>query len=217
MCWSASVSLATYAFGVLAAASSYAVSGRLPNLLYLNFVHMQLLEYFMWSDQSCAGLNQLANRAGLVLVTLQPLCSVLSRTPYLSLPSPSDMPARLLPAASALFSKDSLRVYVGVTVAALLRHAMLAPGHDWCSTPGQDGHLCWEWVATGYDGVHYAVASAYYAMCFAPLAASGQHLTASLFLGTWLYSVYRRSATGGWASLWCFLVNARAVGYLGGV
>lgn len=220
MCWSAAVSLGTYLFSAGAGAVCYALRGRAPNLLFLNFVHMQLLEYLMWRDQGCGGMNQIANRLGLTLVALQPLCSLLSDSPFWRAPALSALPARLLPWRRALFSVDALRLYCLFSAVSLARHLAL-PATDafWCSVPSgapAPGHLVWAWTGGLRPLLHYGGATLYYAMSFAPILASGQWVTGALYAGTWVYSMGWHAATGGWASVWCFMVNARALGYLVG-
>jgi hypothetical protein len=221
MCWSAGVSLGTYLFGAGAGVASYLFYRKLPNLLYLNFVHMQLLEYFMWRDQGCSGTNQTANRIALTLISLQPLCSLLSESSHLAIPRLSQLPCRLLPWSRKVFSADALRVYFIVTAASLTRHVIL-PDTDafWCSGPAvpsvPDSHLKWNWLQTLDPAADWLAALAYYSTCFVPIACSGQWMTGGLYLGSWMYSMYGHAYTGGWPSIWCFLVNARALGYLAG-
>lgn len=221
MCWSAAVSLGTYLFSAGAGIASYVFYGKAPNLLYLNFVHMQLLEYFMWSDQGCAGANQAANRLGLTLIALQPLCSLLSDSPYWATPSLSSLPSRVLPWRRRVFTVDALRVYSLVALASLCRHFFLPDTADfWCSVPAaappddSQGHLVWKWIGIASPLAGHAASALYYSMTFAPIALSGQWATGAMYAGAWGYSVYGHAATGAWPSVWCFLVNARAVGYL---
>ena len=53
MCWNASVSLNTYAFGLFA--SSFAYVNGVTNLsgliFYQSFIIMQLIEYFIWTKK----------------------------------------------------------------------------------------------------------------------------------------------------------------------
>lgn len=182
---------------------SYVLYRKIPNLLYLNFIHMQLLEYFMWRDQGCSGGNQVANRIALALISLEPLCSLLSDSSRLTIPRLSPLPPRLLPWNRMLFTVDAMRFYCAVTAVILFRYVTL-PGTDefWCSVPSvptlPDSHLQWKWCQT--DGL---AAMAYYGTCFVPIASSGQWMTGGLYLGTWMYSVYGHAATGGWPSIWC--------------
>lgn len=222
MCWSAAVSLGTYLFSAGAGVASYVIHRKVPNLLYMNFVHMQLLEYFMWRDQGCAGVNQLANRLGLTLIAMQPLCSLLSDSPFWSKPQLSSLPVQLLPWSRRVFSVDALRLYCAFAAFMMGRHLFL-PNTDafWCSVPTAvtqpSSHLVWTWITNFHPLIDYGGATLYYAMCFAPIFASQQWTTGFLYAGTWFYSMYGHAVTGGWSSVWCFLVNARALGYLAGV
>ena len=51
MCWSASVSINTYAFGLFASLFAYSngVTNLLGFILYQSFIIMQLIEYFIWT------------------------------------------------------------------------------------------------------------------------------------------------------------------------
>lgn len=220
MCWSAAVSLGTYLFSAFSGVASYALYRRAPNLLYINFAHMQLLEYFMWRDQGCGGANQVANRLGLTLIALQPLCSLLSDSPHWTAPALSALPARRLPWSRKPFCMQFLRAYCLFAAFVMTRHLAL-PSTDayWCSVPAamaepSSPHLVWMWVANLHPVLDHGGAMLYYSLCFVPMLASGQWMTGAMYAGTWAYSMYGHAATGGWASIWCFLVNARAVGYL---
>eukprot|EP00873_Tetraselmis_striata_P033926 jgi/Tetstr1/454190/TSEL_041109.t1 len=219
MCWSAGVSLATYLFSAGASAVSVVCHRRAPNLLYLNFIHMQLVEYFMWRDRGCTGANQAAGRVGLTLVMLQPLCSLLSSSPHLTWPAVSRLPARLLPWRRKVYSAGALQAYAAITAAMMAARHLLPPPSSigyWCSVPGATSHLTWRWLTNLHPALDYGGGAVYYAMCFLPMVCSRQWGTASLYGGMWAYSMAHHMATGGWASVWCFLVNARAVGYLFG-
>lgn len=180
---------------------------------------MQLLEYFMWSDQSCSGSNQLANRIGLTLITLQPVCSLLSQRPYLATPKLSYLPLSITHWSQQIFSITVLKLYCVFTIVSLLKHfALPNTNRCWCSIPSSEpgeNHLVWTWI--NYHPIaDYLQAAMYYSMCFLPIFASGQWITGTMYAGTLLYSMINHAATGGWSSVWCFLVNARSMGYLMG-
>jgi hypothetical protein len=76
MCWSASVSLNTYIFGLFACIFSYMNNRiKLPNLFfYQSFMIMQLIEYFVWKKQFS---NKILSQIAYILIFSQPIFGIL--------------------------------------------------------------------------------------------------------------------------------------------
>jgi len=76
MCWNAPVSIITWVTSIIGAGLLIKRGTRTDiwNALFvLTFSSIQLLEFFMWIDQSCSGINQIATKIALVVLWLQPL------------------------------------------------------------------------------------------------------------------------------------------------
>lgn len=76
MCWNAPVSFITWVTSVIG--SILLIRRGSPadiwNALFvLTFSSIQLLEFFMWIDQACKGINQVATKIALIVLWLQPL------------------------------------------------------------------------------------------------------------------------------------------------
>ena len=79
MCISAEVSM--IAFLTCSVSSVYLYKRNRPNDRWIAMMFgylgiMQLLEYLMWMDQECSGLNQTATYLGFLHVVLQPIMSI---------------------------------------------------------------------------------------------------------------------------------------------
>ena len=80
MCITKEVSLSV--FIICSLSCIYLYQRNLPNdrwvaILYGYIGIMQLLEYFMWKDQECSGLNQKATKIALYILVFQPIISFL--------------------------------------------------------------------------------------------------------------------------------------------
>lgn len=210
--------MATYLFSAAAGLKTYICEGRVPNLLYLNFVHMQLCEFFMWSDQACEGMNQAASRAGMTLIVLQPLCALLSPTPYLELPRGDRSTRGLRPWRSYLYTPPVLAAYTAFSLGMFCRYVAVPWTRDsWCSVPprcGDNPHLEWPWLLDYDKPGDYVGLVAYMLMCFVPLfGSSSSWWTGGAFSASLAYSLYHNWSSGTWGSHWCHMVNGRALGY----
>ena len=79
MCISEGVSLATFTLCTACCAYLYVRNKGNDRWIALLFVYlggMQFLEYLMWTDQKCTGLNQWSTNAGFIHNILQPVVSL---------------------------------------------------------------------------------------------------------------------------------------------
>ena len=79
MCISGEVSISAFVFCSITCV--YLYKRNRPNDRWIAIVFgylgiMQLLEYFMWIDQECSGLNQIATDLGFIHNILQPVISL---------------------------------------------------------------------------------------------------------------------------------------------
>ena len=76
MCYSTTTSLLTFA--VMAISTIYLFYRNYPNdrwvaIVFISAGIMQLLEYFMWKDQSCGQMNHIATMLAFILLLIQPI------------------------------------------------------------------------------------------------------------------------------------------------
>jgi uncharacterized membrane protein YfcA len=127
MCWNASVSLNTFAFGVFALLFSYFNDDiKIPVAIsYLSIIIMQLIEYFVWSKTYS---NSLLSQIALIVIFCQPIFQILSieKKPELIL---------YLLVAYIIF----MLIYACTTSFNNINFSMV---------PAKNGHLSWKWVST---------------------------------------------------------------------
>ena len=73
MCYNKEISLAVYLTTSAVSLILYLIGDKYDKhiaLFSIVFIHMQLVEYFMWSDQSCGKINHYATEAGYYLLFL---------------------------------------------------------------------------------------------------------------------------------------------------
>ena len=76
MCYNQTISFLT--FTIMAISTIYLIYRNYPNdrwvaIVFISAGIMQLLEYFMWKDQSCGRMNHLATMLALLLLFIQPI------------------------------------------------------------------------------------------------------------------------------------------------
>ena len=75
MCYNKDISLAVYLTTCMISIILYLTGDKFDKhmaLFSIVFIHMQLIEYFMWSDQKCGKMNHYATELGYYLLLLQP-------------------------------------------------------------------------------------------------------------------------------------------------
>ena len=80
MCITKEVSISTFFICTISCIYLYQRNKRNDRWVALLFGYiglMQFLEYLMWTDQECSGINQKATRVAFYIIILQPLVSVL--------------------------------------------------------------------------------------------------------------------------------------------
>ena len=75
MCYNKDISLAVYLTTCMISLILYLTGDKFDKhmaLFSIVFIHIQLIEYFMWSDQKCGKMNHYATELGYYLLLLQP-------------------------------------------------------------------------------------------------------------------------------------------------
>lgn len=184
MCWSASVSMNTFVFGLFA--SVFALYNGVINvwmfMFFQSFLAIQLLEYFIWSKTFA---NNTLSKVGFGIILLQPIFSMLmlNGTEWQHLLTP------LLIAYGVCF-------IVGLIIGNPV---------DFRSVPGPNGHLSWKWLDCRLIGMLLWFAFFFVAMV---LRRDWILLTFLLVAVIASYTLYHKTLT--WGSMWCWVANGIA-------
>jgi hypothetical protein len=199
MCISAEVSM--IAFLTCSITCIYLYKRNRPNdrwiaLIFGYFGIMQLLEYFMWIDQECSGLNQIVTDYSLIHVVLQPVISLLV--------------AYLLVKKVPNWSYLLLLLYLVIALPKILA----AKKENQCSKPchGSDIGLTWDYTIVDYSYLVWILFAIALAAPFLLMKKNG-YIYASLPIIAFILSHFialRRcnnpininAPTGSW---WCLL------------
>ena len=185
MCWSASVSLNTYAFGLFASVFAYynGVTNFLGLIFYQSFIIMQLIEYFIWSKTFS---NRLLSQIALFVVLCQPILNIIKieKSPYL-------IPYILV----------AYLVFIGIlyTVVIPLRTV------DFSSAQSKNGHLSWNWLKWNIYiiAIWFAFLSVRWIVDIDKMYSTFIFVTIFLIISIILYK-----DTNTWGSMWCWIANA---------
>jgi len=185
MCWSASVSLNTYVFGLFASVFAYynGTTNFLGLIFYQSFIIMQLIEYFIWSKTFS---NKLLSQIALIVVLCQPILNIIKieNSPYL-------IPYILV----AYF------VFIGIlyTVVIPLRTV------DFSSVQSKNGHLSWNWLKWNIYIIiiWFAFLSVRWIIDIDKMYPTFIFVTIFLIISIILYM-----DTHTWGSMWCWIANA---------
>ena len=183
MCWNASVSLNTYLLGVFASCLALfnGVIGVPAFLFMMSFVHMQLVEYFVWSQTFS---NRALSMAAFVLILVQPLVAVfeIERRRDLVVPLACAYCAFVLALLTVVYPWNKV---------------------DFRMVPAANGHLAWHWLKFPSWCL-----LAWMAVLFAPVLLNKKYVRLAIGIGVvaTIYVLYRDTYT--WGSLWCWIANA---------
>lgn len=150
---------------------------------------MQLIEYVAWTNIENPDINYQVSLWANFLLWLQPVASILTLSPTLSVPFLALY--SLLTLLGKLIEPGPLRE----------RYRMYA---------GENKHLVWNWLQKDvYTTVSLVV---YFFFLFVPLLFSGQFTILFLAISTLGISLYSFWKDNTWGSMWCWLVNYIVVG-----
>lgn len=184
MCWSASVSLNTYIFGLFACLFAY--FNNKISLLELfslqSFMLIQLTEYFVWSKQFS---NRVVSQLSLILVISQPVFGFLT----------IDKPIKNV----------LLFLYICFIAVVLL---VLKPWSsiDFRTIPAANGHLAWYWLQFSFP---LMIIWFLFLISNQVLKRNWLLLLCVSIAISISYILYHKTLT--WGSLWCWISNLFAV------
>jgi hypothetical protein len=138
MCYSKSLSLKSFLFGIVSSLYLYNMNDKSDNskiviALFFAFVSlMQLVEYFLWSDLKCTGVNQTTSKIGILLNHFQPVVFLIINILYLE--SNNNINQNILIILNVIYS-----IYV------IYDYKRFLDEKNFCVKPNKKGHLDWTW------------------------------------------------------------------------
>lgn len=139
MCYSKSLSLKSFLFGIVSSLYLYhnksdkSDKSVIVISLFFAFVSlMQLVEYFLWSDLKCTGINQTTSKIGILLNHFQPVVFLIINMLYLE--SNNNLNQNILIILNVIYS-----IYV------MYDYKRFLDEKNFCVKPNKKGHLDWTW------------------------------------------------------------------------
>ena len=135
MCHDKETSLKTYVIGVILSLCLFYNGDKYDKhiaIFSFVFIQMQLVEYFMWSDQDCGKINHYASISSHILLMLQPLAVLIPTFIFNTL----------------LISKIYLYILLILLTLPLIRIINMYKNMQkkLCSKEKETGHLEWEFI-----------------------------------------------------------------------
>jgi hypothetical protein len=206
MCYNQTTSFLT--FTIMAISTIYLIYRNYPNdrwvaIVFISAGLMQLLEYFMWKDQSCGLMNHLATIGALLLLLIQPI-AILFGAYYFG---------------DLVFDRNKLTPIIwiyGIIIGIF--------GINWinyvskkrlCSHPNGI-HLDWDfskWINSPVMKIFWVL---YYLVILLFFMSRPWYLVSIvgiLLIGSLLFSVFYVKNTS-WKSWWCWIINIIPIIYI---
>jgi hypothetical protein len=188
MCWSADVSLKTYILGMgLAILSRFRKDINRPMWIFLvAFIHMQLVEYFLWKNINNPRQLEFWSKIGALLIFIQPLL-------LMNILKDQDLKMKLMAAYMLvvggwyLLSRTKFETRVG-----------------------RNGHLEWDW----FPEPSVAWTTAWAIAWFLPVALNGDYKFMVVALAGYIPSLYFYFKYKTMGSMWCWISVFSAAAYL---
>ncbi len=199
MCINENVSLATFTICSLSCIYLFKRNNNNDRWIAVAFAYlgsMQLLEYLMWKDQECKGLNQIATNIGFIHNILQPVISLLIAYYFTGGKIPS-------------YIYIIFVVYLATSLPEIIRMKK----SDQCSLPCNDGEvgLSWKYTNTNYPTYVWGVFCLALIAPFLSMKGNGK-VYAGIIMGIYilahLISIKRCPANQGTppnGSWWCVM------------
>ena len=181
MCWNASVSLNTFAFGLFATLFSY-YNGEiyiLSAMFYLSVIIMQLIEYFVWSETFS---NRLLSQIAFLVIIFQPIFSIIS----------IEKKPELIPYL--------LTAYIIFMIIRAFTSSL--NDCDFSMVPSKNGHLAWKWL-----NYNLLVILIWYMFLASRLIIDKMYITLILLTIFLIISMILYKDTQTWGSMWCWVCN----------
>lgn len=193
-CYNKEVSLLTYIIGsvssiylILTNNKSYKITGS----FFLLVSQMQLIEYLLWkSYANCDDYNKKVSNIGSILNNIQPIIFYLF--------------VRYFNKNSDLKNKTLLNVLIGIYLLCVITYSRDVYPVE-CTTLDEYNHLYWKWNYKECKRIFYVIfVSILVLLNYYGLEKPYNILFASIFLGTYLLSLYKYGNTKAIGAMWCW-------------
>ena len=201
MCYNQTISLLTFA--VMAISTIYLIYRNYPNdrwvaIVFISAGLMQLLEYFMWKDQSCGITNHIATMLAFILLLIQPIATLIGAYYF----------------GNLVFDRKKLAPIIwiyGIIIGIFaINWINYASKKRLCSRPN-GRHLDWDFkpMMKIFSFMYYLVFLLFFMSRPWYLGA----IVGILLTGSLLFSVFYIQ-NPSWKSWWCFVVNFIPIVYI---
>ncbi len=207
MCYNTTTSLITFA--VMIISTIYLIYRNYLNdkwfsIIFISAGIMQLVEYFMWKDQSCGITNHLATICAFFVLLIQPIATLLGAYYF----------------GELVFDRKKLAPIIWIYVIIIGIIAIIGINYGMkkrLCTRSNKIHLDWD-ISKLFGGkmIIYIFFFLYYAIFFILLLSKPWYLgfiIAIMLFGSLLFSVFFIK-NSSWKSLWCWIVNFIPVIYI---
>lgn len=206
MCYSTTISLLTFAVMILS--TLYLIYRNYPNDRWISIVFisagiMQLLEYFMWKDQSCGITNHIATILAFIVLLIQPIAALIGAYYF----------------GDLVFDKKKLApiiwiygIIIGIFAINWINYGMK---NRLCSRPN-GRHLDWDFSNRIGSPMMKIFWIMYYAVVILFFLSRPWYLgviVGILLIGSLLFSVFYVK-NPSWKSLWCWIINFAPIIYI---
>jgi hypothetical protein len=185
MCFNEKVSIITYIFGIIGCINLYFnLNLKIEAIIFAWIIQMQLIEYFLWNNQSCNQINIDVTKVGIIVNHLEPIVlwiTILALSTH-KLPDYVNILMILFVIVTYLYTKN---IFL-----------------DKC-TLKKNNNLIWEWNRGEYNIIYYL----FFIICINLLFLYGVNdgkklaiLITALFLISYIF--YRDEKSVG--AMWCF-------------
>ena len=186
MCFNKESSLGTFVLSVLIMVTLYQRGYKWIPLFILSYSSIQFLEFLMWSDQECAGINQVASFVAYFVLLSQTLA--VSGGGLLEQPN-----------------NDFLKTMFYLSIAFVIYSVVMYVPKNLCSKPGVNGHLRWKFIEGSPLVEHWII---FVLLLTLPLTQIKQVMARNLLIITMLglvaYTFYNYSRFKTAGTMWCF-------------
>ena len=141
MCFNADISLTTYIIGLINCIILIKKNFYVEAAFYFCVIQMQMIEYFLWENQSCNDINKITTKIGLIINHLEPI---------------------ILWIAIYLFSKKILPEWIHYLMIIYIFTTMIYSYYQYgnnCTnvTEISKPHLEWKWNNGPYANYYYSL------------------------------------------------------------
>jgi hypothetical protein len=191
MCFNDRVSITTYLVGIAGCINLYFnYDLKVEAIFYGWVVQMQLIEYFLWNNQTCNKMNEITTKTGVIVNHLEPV---------------------ILWIAILLLSNKTLPNWINIlmilyVIATIYYTKNIEKSKIKCTkvTKESNPHLYWGWNDSHYSGIYYAL----FLGCLNVLAIYGLEygvIQAILITLSFTISGLIYQDTKSVGAMWCFI------------